>query len=63
VAWSSLSAEDRNRVQALFANSKPVNANLYYRITREGPSGRESIEVLPEAAPAALIASVKTILD
>jgi hypothetical protein len=63
LAWLDLSVEDRDRVRALFANPKPVNANFYYRITREGPSGRETIEALPDAVPAALIASVQTILD
>jgi len=63
LALSDLSPEDRERVLAMFANPKPVNANFYYRITLERPSRRQTIEALPEAVPAALIASVKTILD
>jgi hypothetical protein len=63
LALSDLSAEDRERVRAMFSNPKPVNANFYYRITLEGPSGQQTIEALPEAVPAALIASVKTVLD
>jgi hypothetical protein len=63
LALSDLSAEDRERVSAMFANPKPVNANFYYKITLEGPSGQQTIEVLPEAVPATLIASVKTTLD
>src|SRR6476620_686982 len=47
LALSDLSAEDRERVLAMFANSQPVNANLYYRITLEGPSGKQTVEALP----------------
>jgi hypothetical protein len=63
LALADLSDEDREHVRAMFANPKQVNANFYYRITLEGPSGQQTIDVLPEAMPAALIASVKTVLD
>jgi hypothetical protein len=63
LALSDLSLEDRERVLALFAHPNPVNSNLYYRITLESPSGKQTVEALPEAVPPALIASVKTVLD
>jgi hypothetical protein len=63
LALADLSPDDQERVLAMFANPKPVNANLYYRITLERPSGQKTIEASPEAVPAALIAAVKTILD
>lgn len=63
LALADLPAEDRERVRAMFANPKPVNANFYYRITLEDPSGKHTIEALPEAVPPALLASVKTVLD
>lgn len=63
LALSALSPEDRERVLAMFANPKPVNANFYYRITLEGPSGQQTVEALPEVVPTALLASVETILD
>ena len=60
---SDLSPGDRERVLALYANPNPVNANFYYRITLKGPSGEQTTDALPEDVPAALIASIKTILD
>lgn len=63
MALSDLSPEDEKRVLAMFANPEKVNANLYYRITLEKPSGRQSIDALPETVPPALIASVKTTLE
>lgn len=63
VALSDLSSEDRERVRAMFANPKPVNANFHYRITLDGPSGQQTIDASPETVPPALIASVKTTLD
>jgi hypothetical protein len=63
VALSDLSDEDRERVSAILANTKPVNANFYYKVTLESPSGQQTVEALPEAMPAALVASVKTTLD
>ena len=63
LALSDLSPEDRDRVLAMFRDPKPVNANFYYRITLETASGQQTIEALPEAVPAALVASIKTILE
>jgi hypothetical protein len=63
LALSDLSSEDRERVLKLFANPKPVNANIYYRITLESSSGQQTIEALPEAVPAALINSIKSVLE
>jgi hypothetical protein len=63
LALSDLSPEDTERILAMFANPKPVNANLYYKLTLDGPSGQKTIEALPEAIPLALIASVKTTLE
>jgi hypothetical protein len=43
--------------------AKPVNANLRYRLTRDGPNGRETVEAPAEAVPKALIESVKTTIE
>src|SRR4051794_23973870 len=51
VAWSALSEADQRRLDALFAERKPINANLRYRLTREGPSGPETVEAPAEAVP------------
>jgi len=63
IAWSALSKADEARVDALFAARKPVNSNLRYRLTRDGPNGPETIEVLPDEVPEALIKSIKTTID
>ncbi len=60
VAWSALSPSDQAAVDALFAKRQPVNANLRYRLTREGPHGPETIEAPMEAVPQALRDSVRT---
>jgi hypothetical protein len=60
MAWSALSKADQARLDALFAERKPVNANLRYRLTRDGPNGPETVEAPAEAVPKALIESVKT---
>jgi hypothetical protein len=63
MAWSALSEADQRRLDALFAERKPVNANLRYRLTRDGPNGPETVEALAEAVPKALIESVKTRIE
>jgi len=63
VARSALSERDRAAVDALFSNKASVNANLYYRLTRPGDGGTESVDALPEQVPKALLDSVKTVLD
>ena len=63
MAWEALSDADRAAIDALFAAKRPVNANLYYRMTRTGPDGTETIDAPREAVPAALLASLKTTLD
>ena len=63
MAWSALSSADQARLDALFAQRKPVNANLRYRLTRDGPNGVETVEVSPEAVPEVLIKSVKTTIE
>lgn len=63
LAWSALSDRDRAQLDLLFAAKKPVNANLYYRLTRTGPNGIETIDAPIDAVPAALAASVQTTLD
>ena len=63
VPWSALSKADQAQLDALFAARKPVNSNLRYRITRDGPNGSETVEAPPEAVPEALIKSVKTTID
>ena len=60
MAWSALSEADQARLDALFAERKPVNANLRYRLTRDGPNGPETVEAPAEAVPRALMESVKT---
>jgi len=60
VAWSALSKADQARLDGLFAARKPVNANLRYRLTRDGPNGPETVEAPAEAVPKALIESIKT---
>lgn len=51
MAWSALSETDRARLDALFAARKPVNANLRYRLTREGPNGPQTVEAPAEEVP------------
>ncbi|WP_295631410.1 hypothetical protein [Novosphingobium sp.] len=63
MAWDALSQADRATIDTLFAAKRPVNANLYYRLSRSGPAGTEAVDALREAVPAALLARVKTTLD
>lgn len=63
MAWSALSKADQARLDALFTERKPVNANLRYRLTRDGPNGPETVEAPAEAVPKALIESVKTTIE
>eukprot|EP01037_Dinobryon_pediforme_P042284 gene42284-52544_t len=63
LSWSALSAADQAALERLFAARAPINANLYYRLTRTGASGTETIDALPDQIPAALLASVQTTLD
>ena len=63
MAWGDLSDADRTSLDALFADKKPVNANLYYRLSRTGPAGTDTVDALREQVPAVLLASVKTNLD
>ena len=60
MARSALSAADQARLDALFAARKPVNANLRYRLTRDGPNGKETVEASAEDVPEMLINSIKT---
>ena len=63
VAWSALSKADQARLDALFAERKPINANLRYRLTRDGPNGPETIEAPVDAVPEALVQSVKSKIE
>ncbi|WP_157082980.1 hypothetical protein [Novosphingobium lentum] len=63
VAWSSLSEGDRAAVDRLFAAKKPVNANLFYRLTRSVGGKSETVDVLTEQVPPALAGAVQTTLD
>lgn len=63
MAWSALSEADQRRLDALFAERKPVNANLRYRLTRDGPNGPETVEAPAEAVPKRLIESIKTTIE
>ncbi len=60
VAWSSLSPVDQAKLDALFAARRPVNANMGYRLTREGPNGPETVEATVDQVPEALVKSVAT---
>ena len=63
MAWGALSQGDQAGLDALFAAKKPVNANVYYRLSRTGANGAETVDAPREAVPAALLASVTTTLD
>lgn len=63
IAMSDLSPEDRAKVEAMFSRPQPVPGNFYYRITRQGSEGTKSVDVPADAVPAALIASVKTVIE
>lgn len=63
IAWSALSAADQAALERLFTARAPVDANVYYRLTRSGARGTETVDVLPDQIPAALLASVRTTLD
>jgi hypothetical protein len=63
IAWSALSKGDQARVDALFAQRRSVNANMRYRLTRDGPSGPETVEAPAEAVPEALIKSIQTTIE
>jgi hypothetical protein len=62
-----LSAADREKVDALFrrgdAGSGAVRDGFAYRLTRNGPSGRETVTVPEAEIPAALAASVRDRLE
>jgi len=55
IASSALSKADQEKLDKLFAERKPANANFRYRLTRQGPNGSETVEVPPEAVPEALL--------
>lgn len=63
VSPDALSPDDRARVDALFRGdgaATPAHADGFtYRLTRDGPAGKQSIEVPESAVPAALVASVR----
>jgi len=63
VAWSALSAAEQARLDALFAARQPVNANMRYRLTRDGPNGPETIQVPMDAVPQVLIDSIRTTIE
>jgi hypothetical protein len=63
IAVSALSQEDRAKVEALFSHPQPAPGNFYYRITRQRLGGTKSVDVPADAVPAALVASVKTVLE
>lgn len=64
IAWSALSAADQASLDHLFAAKRPVNANHYYRLTRQGPKGVETVDVVEAGAlPEALLTSIRTVLD
>ena len=62
ISMSALSPEDRAKVEAMFSHPQPPPGNFYYRITRQGPDGAKTVEVPVDAVPAALTASVTTVL-
>ncbi|MEG3175045.1 hypothetical protein U1872_02305 [Sphingomonas sp. RB3P16] len=63
LAWSALSSADQAALDQLFAARVAVDANLYYRLARNGPNGTETVDARADQVPAALLASVQTTLD
>ena len=63
VAWSALSEADRAAIDRLFTAKTSVNANLYYRLTRQRDGRTETVDALPEQVPRALADSVQTTLE
>ncbi len=63
IAWSALSDADRARLDQLFTAKTPVNANFYYRLTRQVDGRTETVDALPEQVPQTLVARVQTTLD
>lgn len=63
IAWSALSPADHAALERLFAAKAPVNANVFYRLTRTGANGAETVDALPDQVPPALLSSVRTTLD
>ena len=63
VAWSALSEADRATLDRLFATKTPVNANFYYRLTRQTDGRTETVDALPDQVPQALVARVQTTLE
>lgn len=61
--WSALSAADQAALDRLFAARAPIDANLFYRLTRAGTDGTETVDALADQVPAALLASMQTTLD
>jgi hypothetical protein len=67
VGLSDLSPADRQSVEDLFAKKTPVPAPkpdaFRYRITRQTPQGRETIEAPEDIVPQALRDSVQDTLE
>ena len=63
VAWSALSEADRAMVERLFKQKAPVDANFYYRLTRQTDGKTETVDALPDQVPRALIDSIQTTLE
>ena len=63
VAWSALSEADRATIDKLFTAKTPVNANFYYRLSRQVDGKTETVDALPGQVPQVLVASVKTTLE
>jgi len=63
IAWSALSDADRATIDRLFAAKAPVNANFYYRLTRQTGGKTETVDALPDQVPQTLVARVQTTLD
>jgi hypothetical protein len=63
VAWSALSEADRATIDKLFTAKAPVNANFYYRLSRQVDGRTETMDALPGQVPEVLVASVKTTLE
>lgn len=63
LSWSAMSAADQAALERLFAARAPVDANVYYRLTRTGAQGIETVDARADQIPPALLASVRTTLD
>lgn len=63
LAWSALSEADQAALDRVFAAKAPVISNDYYRLSRTGANGPETVDARPDQFRAVLLARVQTTLD